>query len=246
MGKFKLYNVDLKNLSPGVHEFEYLLENKFFVDIDGTEVQKGKVKVHLTVKRSSMMFEMNFQIEGVVVVPCDRCLDDMEIPIDTHNRLVVKFGKEYAEESDEVVVIPEEEGAINLAWFLYEFIALAVPMKHVHAPGKCNKAMSSKLKKHTARSSDETEDDFEDDMGGDDLALEDDGKEDGRGWMENLLAAVRDQIPALREGSTAENTLSAGTEAAETDTAKQDSFPGPGAERGQTESKEQGTEEDGG
>ena len=148
MGKFKLYNVDLKNLSPGVHEFEYLLENKFFVDIDGTEVQKGKVKVHLTVKRSSMMFEMNFQIEGVVVVPCDRCLDDMEIPIDTHNRLVVKFGKEYAEESDEVVVIPEEEGAINLAWFLYEFIALAVPMKHVHAPGKCNKAMSSKLKKH--------------------------------------------------------------------------------------------------
>ena len=145
------------------------------MDIDGTEVQKGKVKVHLTVKRSSMMFEMNFQIEGVVVVPCDRCLDDMEIPIDTHNRLVVKFGKEYAEESDEVVVIPEEEGAINLAWFLYEFIALAVPMKHVHAPGKCNKAMSSKLKKHTARSSDETEDDFEDDMGGDDLALEDDG-----------------------------------------------------------------------
>ena len=71
-----------------------------------------------------------------------------------------------------------------------------------------------------------------------------DGKEDGRGWMENLLAAVRDQIPALREGSTVENTLSAGTEAAETDTAKQDSNPGPGAERGQTESKEQGTEED--
>ena len=153
MGKFKLYNVDLKNLTPGIHEFEYLLENKFFVDIDGDQVQ----------------------IEGVVVVPCDRCLDDMEIPIDTHNRLAVKFGKEYAEESDEVVVIPEEEGAINLAWFLYEFIALAVPMKHVHAPGKCNKAMSSKLKKHTARSSDETEDDFEDDMGGDDLALEDDG-----------------------------------------------------------------------
>ena len=147
MGKFKLYNVDLKNLTPGIHEFEYLLENKFFVDIDGDQVQKGKVKVNLTVKRSSMMFEMNFQIEGVVMVPCDRCLDDMEIPIVTHNRLVVKFGKEYAEESDEVVVIPEDEGAINLAWFLYEFIALAIPMKHVHAPGKCNKAMSSKLKK---------------------------------------------------------------------------------------------------
>mgnify|MGYP006914885993 CR=1 FL=1 len=68
MGKFKLYNVDLKNLTPGIHEFEYLLENKFFVDIDGDQVQKGKVKVNLTVKRSSMMFEMNFQIEGVVIL----------------------------------------------------------------------------------------------------------------------------------------------------------------------------------
>ena len=174
MGKFKLYNVDLKNLTPGIHEFEYLLENKFFVDIDGDQVQKGKVKVYLTVKRSSMMFEMNFQIEGVVMVPCDRCLDDMEIPIDTHNCLVVKFGKEYAEESDEVVVIPEDEGAINLAWFLYEFIALAIPMKHVHAPGKCNKAMSSKLKKHTARSTEDGDEEYEDDSVEEDIAIDDD------------------------------------------------------------------------
>ena len=119
------------------------------------------------------MFEMNFQMEGVVMVPCDRCLDDMELPIDTHNRLVVKFGKEYAEESDEVVVIPEEEGAINLAWFLYEFIALAIPMKHVHAPGKCNKAMSSKLKKHTARSADDSEEEFEEEVGDEGITMED-------------------------------------------------------------------------
>ena len=162
MGKFSLYNVELKKLTPGVHEYSYLLENQFFIDIDGDQVQKGKVDVCLTVKRSSMMFEMNFQIQGVVLVPCDRCLDDVEIPIDTQNRLVVKFGKEYTEESDEVVVVPEDEGAINLAWFLYEFIALAIPMKHVHAPGKCNKTMSSKLRKHTTRSLD-NDDEYEDD-----------------------------------------------------------------------------------
>jgi uncharacterized metal-binding protein YceD (DUF177 family) len=102
-----------------------------------------------------MIYEMNFQIDGVVMVPCDRCLDDMEVPINTNNRLVVKFGNEYAEESDEVVIVPEEEGSINIAWFLYEFIALAIPMKHVHAPGKCNKAMTSKLKRHSARNVDD-------------------------------------------------------------------------------------------
>lgn len=140
------------------------------MDIDGDEVQKGKVKVLLEVKRTSAMFEMSFQIEGVVLVPCDRCLDDMEIPIETKNRLVVKFGKEYAEESDEIVVIPEDEGAINLAWFLYEFIALTVPMKHVHPPGKCNKTMSSKLKKHSTKSAEDNE--YEE--GADDMSVDND------------------------------------------------------------------------
>lgn len=171
MGKFDLYKIDLKNLAPGIHEYEYQLENKFFVDIDGTEVQKGRVKVFLTLKRTSMAFEMDFRIEGLVWVPCDRCLDDMEMPVESTNRLVVKFGKEYAEESDEIVIIPENEGTINLAWFIYEFIALAIPMKHVHAPGKCNKSMSSKLKKHSSRSADDPDDEFDDD-GADDLAIE--------------------------------------------------------------------------
>ena len=170
MGKFKLYSIDLKNLTPGAHEFDYDLENKFFIDIDGDQVQKGKVHAHVTVNCTSVGYEMNFQIDGVVMVPCDRCLDDMEMPIDTNNRLVVKFGKEYAEESDEVVIIPEEEGAINIAWFLYEFIALAIPMKHVHAPGKCNKAMSSKLKKHSSRSVDD-DDDINDSELDEDLSL---------------------------------------------------------------------------
>ena len=175
MGKFDIYKVDLKNLSPGVHEFEYILENKFFVDIDGDRVQKGKVKVTLTVKRSSMVFDMNFQLEGVVYVPCDRCLDDMDLPISAKNKLIVKFGKEYAEESDEIVIIPEAEGEINLAWFIYEFIALTIPMKHVHAPGKCNKAMSSKLKKHTTRRSDD-DDEYEDESA-DEIIVEDDSSD---------------------------------------------------------------------
>ena len=157
MGKFELYTIDLKNLTPGTHDFEYLLENKFFVDIDGNEVHKGHVHVQLTVKKSSMAFELNFQIAGMVIVLCDRCLDDMELPIETQDKLIVKFGKEYAEESDEIVIVPEEEGTINVAWFMYEFIALAIPIKHVHAAGKCNKAMAAKLRKHTARSLDDLE-----------------------------------------------------------------------------------------
>ena len=138
--------------------YDFLLDNIFFADIDGPEVQKGKVKVLLTVKKSSHAFELNFQTEGSVWVPCDRCLDDMEIPVTSTDKLMVKFGREYGEEGDNLIVIPEEDGDINVAWFMYEFVSLSVPMKHVHAPGKCNKSMTGKLSKHLRNDSNEDKD----------------------------------------------------------------------------------------
>ena len=168
LGRFDAYLVDFRNIAQAeVRMYEYLLENKFFIDIDGQEVQKGKVNVTLKVERKYSFFELSFHIAGVVYVSCDRCLDDVEMSVETNNRLIVKLGKEYTEESDEVLVISEDEGTLNLAWFLYEFVALAIPMKHIHAPGKCNKTMTSKLKKHSAKRSDNEEiDDFidEEDM----------------------------------------------------------------------------------
>lgn len=124
---------------------EYRLDNDFFANIDGPEVQRGKVDVALTVKRTATVFELNFDLSGVIYIPCDRCLDDMELIIDTDEQLFIKLGHEYKEESDNMLIIPEDEGELNIAWFLYEFIALTIPIKHVHPYGKCNKDMSARL-----------------------------------------------------------------------------------------------------
>ena len=174
MGKFSLYNIPLRGLSEGTHEFDYLLDNKFFKLISDadSDLQRGKVDVKLVVKRRSVTFELEFTLNGQAQIPCDRCLDDMEIEVNSENRLIVKFGKEYSEESDEIVIIPEDEGEINIAWFLYEFVSLSIPMKHVHPPGKCNRLMSTKLNKHKATSSDEeSDDDATDDIQDNDVSL---------------------------------------------------------------------------
>ena len=154
-----------------VQTYEYLLDSKFFVDIDGPEVQRGKVAVMLTITPKLSSFELLFHCAGFVYVSCDICLEDLEIPIETDNKLIVKLGKEYAEESDEVLVISEDDATLNIAWFLYEFVALALPMKHVHAPGKCNKTMTSKLKKHSAKRSDDG--DMDDFIGDEDMSAND-------------------------------------------------------------------------
>lgn len=180
MGKFTVYNIPLKSLSEGTHTYDYLLENKYFSDInDGeSDIKRGKVEVKLTIKRIASTFEFNFDLNGEVIVPCDRCLDDLPIEVATQSRLFVKFGKEYSEESDEVVIIPEDEGEINIAWFLYEFVSLNVPMKKVHPAGKCNKMMSSKLNKHKAVSSEDSSDD--DDTIEEDIDIEYDNDDSGK------------------------------------------------------------------
>jgi uncharacterized metal-binding protein YceD (DUF177 family) len=163
--------------------YEFLPDNLFFANIDGPEVQKGKLKVVLNVKKSPRAFELNFQIEGVVSVPCDRCLEDVELPIHTSDHLVVKFGREHGSEGDNIIIVPESEGDINVAWLIYEFIALAIPMKHVHAPGKCSKAVIGKLNKHLRTSSDDDGSEDMDDMP-DEVITDDEDTETDPRWNE--------------------------------------------------------------
>lgn len=148
LGKFNKYKIDLKGMTADKATYEFLLDNIFFADIDGPEVQKGKLNVVLTVKKSSNAYHLDFQIDGVAWVPCDRCLDDMEVPVSTSEKIVVKLGPEHGSEGDNIIIVPESEGDINVSWLIYEFISLSIPMKHVHGPGKCNKAMTGKLNKH--------------------------------------------------------------------------------------------------
>ena len=141
-------------------EYCYQLDNQFFSDLDAPEIQKGQLDVSLKVTKTSGVYRLDFQTKGIVIVTCDRCLDEMEQPIETTDTLKVKLGADFSEDGD-IVVVPEEDGYINVAWFMYEFIALNIPMKHVHAPGKCNKEMTSKLNSHLRIESDDEDFDMD-------------------------------------------------------------------------------------
>ena len=101
-------------------------------------------------------FRFGIRSVGVVYAPCDRCLADVEIPVDTSDEIAVVLGDEYSDEGD-VIVVPEKEGAIDLAHVIYEFIALSLPLKLVHEPGNCDEAMMAALEEHlSARSGEDS------------------------------------------------------------------------------------------
>ncbi|MDD4199620.1 MAG: DUF177 domain-containing protein [Paludibacter sp.] len=174
MSKFGQYNIILKEIADGVRAFEFDLNDEYFTKIDSPEVKRGNVKALVCVQKKNSTYELSFKLEGIILIPCDRCLDDMEQFIRHEEKIEVKFGSNYAEEN-EVVIVPESEGSINIAWFLYEFIVLNIPIKHVHPPGECNKSMIDKLKRHITHQKGDTDDNvlFDIDEDGSDAVAED-------------------------------------------------------------------------
>ena len=155
MCSLEQFKIDLKGLTEEVTALEWNLNKDFFDALDQTEVEGGALHVSLSIRKASGFFELQFHTVGTVDITCDRCLDLMEQPIETDNQLVVKLGTATPED-DDTVIVDENEGILDTSWFIYEFIALAIPIQHVHATGKCNPAMTKALEELSAdRSGDE-------------------------------------------------------------------------------------------
>lgn len=153
MGKFSAYKLPLKSLPSGSHEFEYELGKQFFEDMESADIRDAHLKVIAIVNVKGDVFELTLRVSGEITLICDRCLDEMQWPIDTEYKIFVKYGEDYNDDSDTLLVIPESDNFLNIAYILYDTVALTIPIKHVHPAGKCNRAMSTLLRKHRSPAS---------------------------------------------------------------------------------------------
>ena len=154
MCNLEQFKVDLKALTEEVTPLEWELDDQFFEQLEDAQLQQGSVHVSGSIRKAVGFFELELQSVGTVRVPCDRCLEMMDQPVEADLRLIVKMGSEYTDD-DDVITVDEAHPVLDTAWLIYESIALAVPIRHVHQPGDCNVSMSEKLNElSAARSSD--------------------------------------------------------------------------------------------
>lgn len=156
MGKLDTFKIDLKGLNTENACFEFRLDNAYFDAIGSEDLKGGDLHTTLQVRKVAGNFELSFHTEGVVTVTCDLCLDDMSVPIVTDNKMVARLGDEF-DDNDEFIVIPADEGILDVAWLVYEFIVLAVPMRHVHEEGLCNPDMIRRIGQLVVDNSDDDE-----------------------------------------------------------------------------------------
>ena len=182
MEKMDTYKVDLLSSAFKDGQLQYDINDDFFGAIDGL-VNRGNIKTTVDCKCTGSMYKFMIHSVGSVIVPCDRCLADLELRIDTADELVAKLGEEYSDEGD-CVIVPESEGILDLAQYIYEFIVLSMPIVCTHEPGKCDDAMMQELSRHQATRSGQEDDEngeFNEDADTDvDSSAEDDEEIDPR------------------------------------------------------------------
>ncbi len=109
-------------------------------------------------EKGENMLVLDFAFKGWINLDCDRCLDAYRQEVDFSRRLFVKFGEEFAEQSEEVTIIPYGESHVDIAQYVYEFLHLALPIRRIHPdtaahqPG-CNPEMLDRFKGFMARTS---------------------------------------------------------------------------------------------
>ena len=136
------HKLPLNSLSIGVQEFSYHLDGSFFNDVEATEVNSASVDAQLRVdKKEEGIYRLSFRFSGELMIPCDRCLDDMTLCVDTTYDLTVKEGDEY-DDSDEKV--------LDLTPLMRDTVLLTIPLMHVHPEGACNAQMLNKLQQMRA------------------------------------------------------------------------------------------------
>lgn len=140
------YILPIAGLSIGYHDYEYQIDDKFFENLDFSEVKKGNIKVNLNVEKHEREFIFTFKFVGRVFIACDRCNDEYEQPIENEAVIYIKYGAEYEEESDDVIVIPSEQGEFDISSLIYEYIILSLPIHRVHQDeSECNQDVISYL-----------------------------------------------------------------------------------------------------
>lgn len=149
--------IPFKGLKPGVYTYDFKVDDALFEMFENAEIQRGNCNVRVELRRLESMLDMEVQIVGSVVTPCDRCLEDCEIPVAFEGNLVVKFSDEVREYDGEVMWLSPAEDEVDLTQYVYESIVLSLPYQRVHPDGACDAGMMRRFRIVSSEELDELE-----------------------------------------------------------------------------------------
>jgi uncharacterized metal-binding protein YceD (DUF177 family) len=156
MANKRAFEIAFVGLKPGIHEFNYEVDDKFFADAENPEFNSCTAQIKLFLDKKSSFMMLRFEIGGKADVLCDRCGNSLGVDLWDEFNMVVKLvdnpdEMNEQEEDPDVFYISRTESHLYLNDWIYEFVILSIPQqKHCSdaemGGPRCNTAVLQKLK----------------------------------------------------------------------------------------------------
>ena len=129
---FRAFEISIFNLSNKEHEYRFPINSGLFDLFEQQIVERAEGECVLTLTRSETMMSLHFVLTAKVELICDISVKPFWHELKEEKDILVKFGEEEQELSEEVIVIPWDTQIFNVAEYIYQFVLLSIPMKKIH------------------------------------------------------------------------------------------------------------------
>ena len=158
------YSIPFTGLKTGKHQFEYVVDKRFFDEFEHSIIKDGQLHVNLALEKQETFLILQFYIRGEIKLSCDVCLADYPNKINIEERLIIKFGgdEDWENDTEEVIILTKNDHEIDVSLPIYEYINLAAPyVSRCDDEGNttsCDQEMIAKLKALSGKQKEQKED----------------------------------------------------------------------------------------
>jgi len=131
--------IPLNGLPAGETKVSKHAGKEFFEAFENPEILNADISVDILLRKSGRRIDVDCCLKGSITVPCDRCLEDLTLPVDTTAQLRVQPEDEDGdEEGREAIHADMTTSTLDLSQAIYDYACLSIPIQHVHPDGQCN------------------------------------------------------------------------------------------------------------
>ena len=145
MDHLALFRIPFVGLKPGQHDFQMEVDSLFFESFPSSETDQITGEAEVTIDKLGSKMDCIVRFNGAAILPCDRCLGDVQIPLSFDERLVVQLG-ESTNTEEEIWTLGPECHELDLSQPIFEWMHLHLPSRRLHASeDQCDPAMTAYL-----------------------------------------------------------------------------------------------------
>ncbi len=160
MKDLKEFTIPFVGLKLGKHQFNFELKKAFFEHFEYDEFNDAAINLDVLLEKMSTLLEFTLTFNGIVNVACDTTNEPFNQEISGAYKFVVKFGDEFNDENEDLIILSHGSYEVNIQQYIYESIVLAMPSRRIHPgikDGTLKSEILDKLKELSPKAIDEEE-----------------------------------------------------------------------------------------